>query len=94
MPSFSDHNMSLKQNRYIIRTLLIRGAYDFLSAGVLCVFGLTYLLLSLLASAVALPTDLIIPNLIIGAVLGRLWGLLTVHAGFGSTKSRYTDFVS
>ncbi|KAJ3090464.1 hypothetical protein HK102_003681 [Quaeritorhiza haematococci] len=56
--------------------LLKRGLYDIWSARTLALFGLIYLMLTILTYYIALPTDLVIPNLIIGAVAGRAFGLL------------------
>ncbi|TPX36379.1 hypothetical protein SmJEL517_g01453 [Synchytrium microbalum] len=49
----------------------------FASPGTLAMFALLYIALSLLVHGIALPTDLIVPNLIIGATAGRLLGMLT-----------------
>jgi H+/Cl- antiporter ClcA len=59
----------------ILRNLMLRGLYDLFTPAVLGVFIVVYTFLSMLIYGIALPTDLIMPNLIVGAALGRLFGL-------------------
>ncbi|KAJ3090463.1 hypothetical protein HK102_003680 [Quaeritorhiza haematococci] len=58
-----------------LKLLLKRGLYDLWSGRTLTVFGFVYVFLTYLTYYVALPTDLVIPNLIIGAIAGRGFGL-------------------
>ncbi|KAI8808570.1 chloride channel [Cladochytrium replicatum] len=58
-----------------LKLILKRGAYNIWSARTLAIFMAIYIFLSLLTWYIALPTDVVIPNLIIGAVKGRLIGL-------------------
>ncbi|KAJ3110153.1 hypothetical protein HDU96_006858 [Phlyctochytrium bullatum] len=59
-----------------LRLLLNRGLYNLFPATSLGVFFGVYTTFSLITYYIALPTDLVIPNLIIGAGAGRLVGLL------------------
>ncbi|KAI8832509.1 chloride channel [Chytridium lagenaria] len=70
-----------------LRLLLRRGVWGLFSPKVLAVFLVLYLTCSLMTYYIALPTDLVIPNLILGAVGGRLVGLLvnSVKGGRGRT---------
>ncbi|TPX50137.1 hypothetical protein SeLEV6574_g01079 [Synchytrium endobioticum] len=60
----------------ILSLLFIRGLYNLYHPATLVVFGVLYILLSLMVHGIALPTDLVIPNLIIGATAGRLMGMM------------------
>jgi len=59
----------------VLSNLLLRGLYYVFSPLVLGVFFVTYLFLSMMIYGIALPTDLVVPNLIVGAASGRLIGL-------------------
>ncbi|KAL7748363.1 hypothetical protein RI367_006325 [Sorochytrium milnesiophthora] len=59
-----------------LKNLFIRGYYDMFSAGSLLTFGFIYLLLSLATHHISLPTDLVIPTLVVGASFGRAYGLM------------------
>ncbi|KAJ3093192.1 hypothetical protein HK102_003600 [Quaeritorhiza haematococci] len=59
-----------------LKLLLKRGLYNLWSGRALGFFVLTYIGLTCLTYYIALPTDMVIPNLIIGAVAGRQFGLL------------------
>ncbi|KAJ3066188.1 hypothetical protein HDU98_010512, partial [Podochytrium sp. JEL0797] len=58
-----------------LKLLLLRGVYNIWEAPSLAVFLIVYLLLGTITYYVALPTDLVVPNLIIGAAAGRMVGL-------------------
>ncbi|KAJ3128546.1 hypothetical protein HK101_005388, partial [Irineochytrium annulatum] len=59
----------------VLRMILTRGLYDLFPAWPLATFLIVYLVLSIGTYYIALPTDLVIPNLILGALAGRLLGL-------------------
>ncbi|KAI9003316.1 voltage gated chloride channel-domain-containing protein [Hyaloraphidium curvatum] len=59
----------------VIQNLLLRGVYNVFDWQVLFAFFAVYLCLSMLVNGVCLPTDLVIPNLIVGASFGRLCAL-------------------
>jgi H+/Cl- antiporter ClcA len=61
--------------RYIIGNLMLRGLYSLFSPTVLVSFTILYTCLSMLLYGICLPTDLIDPNLVVGASLGRLIGV-------------------
>ena len=52
------------------------GMYDTFDWDVLLTYWAVYFMGSLLCLGVALPTGMVIPSLIIGAVFGRLFGVL------------------
>ncbi|KNC96934.1 uncharacterized protein SPPG_07758 [Spizellomyces punctatus DAOM BR117] len=58
-----------------LKLLLTRGLYQLFDIRSLGIFLGVYLLLSLITYYIALPTDLVIPNLIMGAVTGRILGV-------------------
>jgi H+/Cl- antiporter ClcA len=60
---------------HVLANLLLRGLYYLFDPPVLGVFFVTYLFLSMMIYGIALPTDLVIPNLIVGAASGRLLAL-------------------
>lgn len=59
----------------VLRNIVTRGAYELFTDRTLIAFLVVYILLSILAYDTLLPTDLSFPNIIIGAALGRLWGI-------------------
>lgn len=59
----------------VLQNLSLRGLYGLFDWHVLLVFAFAYSLLSVIVNGIVLPTDLVIPNLIIGAAFGRLIGL-------------------
>ncbi|KAJ3415329.1 hypothetical protein HDV05_005199 [Chytridiales sp. JEL 0842] len=59
-----------------LRLLLTRGLFDLFPVLSLGVFFVCYSILSVATYYIALPTDLVIPNLVIGAAGGRLLGYL------------------
>ncbi|KAJ3137209.1 hypothetical protein HK100_000786 [Physocladia obscura] len=67
-----------------LKLLLLRGVYDIWDVKSLVIFLIIYLLMSCLTYYIALPTDLVVPNLIIGAIAGRLVGISinTINPGF------------
>ncbi|KAJ3005461.1 hypothetical protein HKX48_000660, partial [Thoreauomyces humboldtii] len=58
-----------------LKLLLTRGLYGLLNFRALGIFLAVYCFLSLITYYIALPTDLVIPNLLVGATAGRLLGL-------------------
>ncbi|KAI8808567.1 chloride channel [Cladochytrium replicatum] len=70
-----------------LKLILKRGVYNIWSVKALAIFLVVYIVLSLLTWYIALPTDVVIPNLIIGAVAGRMVGigLNWVKSGAGSS---------
>ncbi|KAI8918316.1 hypothetical protein DFJ77DRAFT_455130 [Powellomyces hirtus] len=58
-----------------LKVLLSRGLYRLLDVKSLGIFWGVYMFLSLITYYIALPTDLVIPNLIMGATTGRLLGM-------------------
>ncbi|KAI9359639.1 chloride channel [Zopfochytrium polystomum] len=62
-----------------LKLLLLRGLYNIWSYRTLLIFGAFYIFLCTLTYYIALPTDNVVPNLIIGAIFGRLYGLLLNH---------------
>jgi H+/Cl- antiporter ClcA len=58
-----------------LSNLFSRGAFHLFDPDVLAIFAVVYLLLSLSVYELLLPTDLVAPNLIFGATLGRLYGV-------------------
>jgi H+/Cl- antiporter ClcA/predicted transcriptional regulator len=71
----------------VLMNLVSRGAYDLFDEKTLRSFVISYIFLSILAYDTLLPTDLSFPNLVIGAALGRLWGIYT-----NSIKEKYNMF--
>ncbi|KAJ3329072.1 hypothetical protein HDU76_008714 [Blyttiomyces sp. JEL0837] len=59
-----------------LRLLLTRGLYNLLTFEALAIFFVCYMILSIGTYYIALPTDLVIPNLVLGSVAGRLFGLV------------------
>ncbi|KAJ3050200.1 hypothetical protein HDU99_008730, partial [Rhizoclosmatium hyalinum] len=59
-----------------LKMLLLRGVYNIWSFKALLVFLVVYLVMSCLTYYVALPTDLVVPNLIMGAAAGRILGMV------------------
>ncbi|KAJ3257492.1 hypothetical protein HDU77_002697 [Chytriomyces hyalinus] len=66
-----------------LEMLLKRGMYNLWDAKSMGIFFVIYLMLSVATYYIALPTDLVVPNLIIGAAAGRMLGLLvnTIQPG-------------
>ncbi|KAJ3228730.1 hypothetical protein HDU81_005950 [Chytriomyces hyalinus] len=66
-----------------LEMLLSRGLYNLWDAKSMGIFFVIYLLMSVATYYIALPTDLVVPNLIIGAAAGRMLGLLvnTIQPG-------------
>ncbi|KAJ3289605.1 hypothetical protein HDU79_003909 [Rhizoclosmatium sp. JEL0117] len=58
-----------------LKMLLLRGVYKIWEIKSLAVFFFVYLVMSCATYYIALPTDLVVPNLIIGAAAGRMLGL-------------------
>ncbi|KAI8593151.1 chloride channel [Geranomyces variabilis] len=58
-----------------LEMLLTRGLYGLFDVQSLVIFLIVYKFLALLTYYIALPTDLVVPNLISGAATGRLLGL-------------------
>ncbi|KAJ3068780.1 hypothetical protein HDU98_008100 [Podochytrium sp. JEL0797] len=67
-----------------LKMMLLRGVFDIWEVTSLLVFLSVYLVMSCITYYIALPTDLVVPNLIIGATAGRILGLLLnlVHPGY------------
>ncbi|ORY51054.1 Clc chloride channel [Rhizoclosmatium globosum] len=59
-----------------LKMLLLRGVYNIWSFKALLVFLAVYIVMSCLTYYVALPTDLVVPNLIMGATAGRILGMV------------------
>lgn len=59
----------------VLQNLFLRGVYKLFSWEVLLTFSFAYIVLAGMVNGIVLPTDLVIPNLIIGASFGRLIGL-------------------
>ncbi|KAI9206351.1 chloride channel [Polychytrium aggregatum] len=64
-----------------LKLLLLRGVNGVWSWKTLVIFALLYWFLSTLTYYIALPTDVVVPNLIIGAALGRLAGVFVDYIG-------------
>ncbi|KAI8620401.1 voltage gated chloride channel-domain-containing protein [Chytriomyces sp. MP71] len=58
-----------------LKLLLARGLYSLWNIKSLAIFLVIYLILGVLTYYVALPTDLVVPNLIMGASAGRMLGV-------------------
>ncbi|KAJ3124135.1 hypothetical protein HK098_001361 [Nowakowskiella sp. JEL0407] len=69
-------SLLFKSPEFQLKFILKRGLYALWSSKTLLVFILIYLIMSILTYYIALPTDLVIPNLIIGAISGRAFGLM------------------
>ncbi|KAJ3127792.1 hypothetical protein HK098_005791 [Nowakowskiella sp. JEL0407] len=69
-------SLLFKSPEYQLKFILKRGLFALWSSKTLTVFLFIYLVMSALTYYVALPTDLVIPNLIIGAIAGRMYGLM------------------
>lgn len=65
----------MKHKVDVLSNLFSRGVFDLFNAEVLATFAVVYLILSLAVYDLMLPTDMVTPNLIFGATLGRLYGL-------------------
>eukprot|EP00158_Paraphelidium_tribonemae_P006065 Partr_v1_DN27651_c3_g1_i4_m65044 putative chloride channel len=59
---------------HTLDVLFARGRHHFFSARDLAIYGAFYTVLALLTYYIMLPSDLVVPSLIIGAVIGRLFG--------------------
>jgi CBS domain-containing protein len=59
----------------VLRNLLSRGVYDMFDERTLILFFIVYMVVAGLTYNTMLPTDPVLPNLIIGAAAGRLFGL-------------------
>lgn len=59
-----------------LRNIMARGMYDIYSPQQLALYGVVYYILSLVTYNIMLPIDSISPTLIIGAVMGRLFGIV------------------
>ena len=60
----------------VLKNLLMQGVHEMFDAEVLAVYAGVYLILSVLTYHILMPTDLVLPNLIFGATIGRLFGIL------------------
>ncbi|KAI9141009.1 chloride channel [Paraphysoderma sedebokerense] len=60
----------------ILKNLLVRGYYSLYEAEILAIFAGMYILLSMATHHISMPTDTVIPTLIVGATWGRMSGLL------------------
>ncbi|KAI8620038.1 voltage gated chloride channel-domain-containing protein [Chytriomyces sp. MP71] len=58
-----------------LKLLLLRGVYNIWSVKSLAIFFLVYVLMGSITYYIALPTDLVVPNLIMGAAAGRMIGI-------------------
>lgn len=70
-------SLLLMSPEHMVKTLLVRGVYNLFSYQVLLIFFVIYFFISSLTVGLAMPTDLVLPTLIIGSTIGRLYGLLT-----------------
>ncbi|KAJ3325272.1 hypothetical protein HDU76_013217 [Blyttiomyces sp. JEL0837] len=59
-----------------LRLLLTRGFYNVLSPRSLVIFFIIYMIFVVACYYIALPTDLVVPDLILGSCAGRLFGWL------------------
>ncbi|KAI9218809.1 chloride channel [Blastocladiella britannica] len=59
----------------IIDNLFQRGMYYLFEAWPLVVFGTMYVILSIATHNITMPTDMVMPCLVIGAIMGRLFGI-------------------
>ncbi|KAI8618153.1 voltage gated chloride channel-domain-containing protein [Chytriomyces sp. MP71] len=59
-----------------LKMLLLRGVYSVWDVKSLLIFASIYIFLNGCTYYIALPTDLVVPNLIVGSALGRIIGLL------------------
>ncbi|KAJ3323085.1 hypothetical protein HDU76_013737 [Blyttiomyces sp. JEL0837] len=59
-----------------LQLLMTRGLFNLFPTKTLLIFLAVYSVLSIATYYIALPTDIVIPNLILGAIIGRLIGLL------------------
>lgn len=75
--------LTLKTSKETVRHLFTRQTVDQFPAGVLIFFFLLYFCMSVYASGSAVATGLVIPMLVNGATVGRLFGLILVK-GFSS----------
>ncbi|KAL7748494.1 hypothetical protein RI367_006189 [Sorochytrium milnesiophthora] len=69
-------SLLFNQPETILNNLFLRGYYNLFQSATLAVFGVLYILLSLATHHISMPTDLVIPTLIIGATFGRLYGVM------------------
>ncbi|KAI9029131.1 voltage gated chloride channel-domain-containing protein [Hyaloraphidium curvatum] len=71
----------------VLQNLYLRGLYYLFDWQVLLTFSFVYLALSMMVNGICLPTDMVIPNLVIGASFGRLCalGVNVLKANSGAT---------
>ncbi|KAJ3361714.1 hypothetical protein GGF32_007037 [Allomyces javanicus] len=68
-------SLVMNQPEDILKNLFARGYYYLFEWKGLLMFGLVYLALSLFTHHISMPTDLVLPVLVIGATFGRLYAL-------------------
>ncbi|KAL7749344.1 hypothetical protein RI367_005215 [Sorochytrium milnesiophthora] len=69
-------SLLFNQPEFVLKNLFIRGYYFMFQSATLAVFGVVYVVLSLATHHISMPTDMVIPTLIIGATFGRLYGVM------------------
>ncbi|KAJ3375476.1 hypothetical protein GGF31_004595 [Allomyces arbusculus] len=68
-------SLVMNQPEDILKNLFARGYYYLFEWKGLLMFGLVYVALSLFTHHISMPTDLVLPVLVIGATFGRLYAL-------------------
>lgn len=74
---YSLYSLMIGSPDQMLRLLFSRGAYNLFDIATLSVFTVVYLFLSVITHNIMLPTDLVLPNIILGASFGRLYGVIT-----------------
>ncbi|KAL7749684.1 hypothetical protein RI367_004912 [Sorochytrium milnesiophthora] len=69
-------SLLFNQPELVLKNLFVRGYYNMFQSATLAVFGAIYVVMSLATHHISMPTDMVIPTLIIGATFGRLYGVV------------------
>ncbi|KAJ1562459.1 hypothetical protein HK096_009471 [Nowakowskiella sp. JEL0078] len=70
-------SLLVKSPEQHLKLILKRGLFGLWSVKTLWIFLGIYFIMSSITYYIALPTDLVVPNLVIGAICGRLFGIMS-----------------
>ncbi|KAI9223536.1 chloride channel [Blastocladiella britannica] len=82
-------SLVLNQAEGILNNLFQRGMYYLFEAGPLAIFLVMYVVLSIATHNITMPTDMVMPSLVIGAIMGRLIGI-----GYNQFQRRFVTGIA